>query len=107
MQCSITLIATEPRLSRLASHILLLLCAAFPRGHWTLCMLCQTCQLLEACVKNCVPFFFQQLIYSDLWHDILRAGEPTRNVSEHEPSLSESTAQCFKAEQALSLVWAG
>jgi hypothetical protein len=32
-------------------------------------------------VKNCVPFFFQQLIYSDLWQEIMRAGEPTRNVS--------------------------
>jgi hypothetical protein len=39
-------------------------------------------QLLEACVKNCVPFFFQQLIYSDLWGEIIKAGEPFRNVSE-------------------------
>lgn len=38
-------------------------------------------QLLEACVKNCVPFFFQQLIYSDLWQEVMRAGEPMRNVS--------------------------
>lgn len=38
-------------------------------------------QLLEACVKNGVPFFFQQLIYSDLWQEIMRAGEPMRNVS--------------------------
>jgi hypothetical protein len=38
-------------------------------------------QLLEACVKNCVPFFFQQLMYSDLWGEILKAGEPFRNVS--------------------------
>eukprot|EP00878_Enallax_costatus_P019987 GHUV01021108.1.p1 GENE.GHUV01021108.1~~GHUV01021108.1.p1 ORF type:complete len:480 (+),score=158.33 GHUV01021108.1:171-1610(+) len=35
--------------------------------------------LLEACVKNCVPFFFQQLMYSDLWQEIIRAGEPFRN----------------------------
>ncbi|KAF8056348.1 chid1 [Scenedesmus sp. PABB004] len=35
--------------------------------------------LLEACVKNCVPFFFQQLIYSELWAEIMRAGEPLRN----------------------------
>jgi hypothetical protein len=32
-------------------------------------------------VKNCVPFFFQQLIYSDLWQEIMRAGDPMRNVS--------------------------
>jgi hypothetical protein len=32
-------------------------------------------------VKNCVPFFFQQLMYSDLWGEILKAGEPFRNVS--------------------------
>jgi hypothetical protein len=32
-------------------------------------------------VKNCVPFFFQQLIYSDLWQEVMRAGEPMRNVS--------------------------
>jgi hypothetical protein len=42
---------------------------------------CFALQLLEACVKNSVPFFFQQLIYSDLWQEVMRAGEPMRNVS--------------------------
>eukprot|EP00882_Tetradesmus_deserticola_P010750 GHRQ01011352.1.p3 GENE.GHRQ01011352.1~~GHRQ01011352.1.p3 ORF type:complete len:166 (+),score=61.64 GHRQ01011352.1:270-767(+) len=40
-----------------------------------------TLSLLEACVKNCVPFFYQQLLYSELWGEMLKAGEPFRNVS--------------------------
>jgi hypothetical protein len=59
------------------THLPLLLLLLHP-----LLLLLLLLQLLEACVKNCVPFFFQQLIYSDLWGEILKAGEPFRNVSD-------------------------
>jgi len=33
---------------------------------------------LESCVKNCLPYFFQFLIQSELWHEIMRVGDPVR-----------------------------
>ncbi len=53
--------------------------AASTRTNTTITM--HALQVLETCVKSCIPLFFEQLIQSELWAEMLRAGDPTRRVS--------------------------
>lgn len=33
-------------------------------------------------MKNCTPFFFETLLQSEMWADMMRAGDQTRRVRE-------------------------